>query len=91
MQTPAGYEIVDGQFHAQELVEMVFNPSFPYRLVHMLLASALTCAFLLIGISAWQMLQGRRDRQCVARAADRARLRCRWPRRRRWWWATCTA
>ena len=58
MQTPAGYEIVDGQFHARNWLEIVFNPSFPYRFVHMMLASALTCAFLLIGISAWQILKG---------------------------------
>jgi len=58
MQTPAGYEIVDGQFHARSWLEIIFNPSFPYRLVHMALASALTCAFLLIGISAWQLLKG---------------------------------
>jgi cytochrome d ubiquinol oxidase subunit I len=58
MQTPAGYEIVDGQFHARSWLEIIFNPSFPYRLVHVVLASALTCAFLLIGISAWQLLRG---------------------------------
>ena len=58
MQTPAGYEIVNGQFHARSWLEIIFNPSFPYRLVHMVLASALTCAFLLIGISAWQLLKG---------------------------------
>ncbi|WP_209311871.1 cytochrome ubiquinol oxidase subunit I [Bradyrhizobium frederickii] len=58
MQTPAGYGIVDGQFHARSWLEIIFNPSFPYRLVHMVLASALTCAFLLIGISAWQLLKG---------------------------------
>ncbi len=39
-------------------LEIIFNPSFPYRFVHMVLASALTCAFLLIGISAWQLLKG---------------------------------
>jgi cytochrome bd ubiquinol oxidase subunit I len=58
MQTPAGYEIIDGQFHARNWMEIVFNPSFPYRFVHMVLASALTCAFVLIGISAWQILKG---------------------------------
>jgi cytochrome bd ubiquinol oxidase subunit I len=58
MQTPAGYEIVDGQFHAKNWLEIVFNPSFPYRFVHMVFASSLTCAFLLIGISAWQLLKG---------------------------------
>src|SRR5438105_6239145 len=38
---------------------LVFNPSFPFRLTHMLLASAITVGFLLAGISAWQVLRGR--------------------------------
>ena len=58
MQTPAGHEIVNGTFHVRSWVEVIFNPSFPYRLAHMLLASALTCAFLLAGLSAWQLLKG---------------------------------
>ena len=58
MQTPAGYEIIDGQFHATSWLAVIFNPSFPYRLTHMLIASALTCAFLLAGLSAWQVLKG---------------------------------
>jgi len=58
MQTPAGYEIVDGVYHVKSWVEVIFNPSFPYRLVHMLLASSLTCAFLLVGLAAWQTLRG---------------------------------
>ena len=58
MQTPAGYEIVDGVYHVKSWVDVIFNPSFPYRLAHMLLASSLTCAFLLIGLSAWQTLRG---------------------------------
>jgi cytochrome bd ubiquinol oxidase subunit I len=58
MQTPAGHEIVDGQYEVQSWAAVIFNPSFPYRLTHMLLASALTCAFLLAGLSAWQVLQG---------------------------------
>ena len=58
MQTPAGYEIIEGQFHAKSWIAVIFNPSFPYRLTHMLLASALTCAFLLAGLSAWQVLKG---------------------------------
>ncbi|HSI58503.1 MAG TPA: cytochrome ubiquinol oxidase subunit I [Ideonella sp.] len=58
LQTPAGHEIVDGVFHVRSWLEVVFNPSFPYRLTHMLLASALTCAFLLSGLSAWQLLRG---------------------------------
>jgi cytochrome d ubiquinol oxidase subunit I len=57
MQTPAGYEIVDGTYRVTSWIEVIFNASFPYRLAHMLLASALTCAFLLIGLSAWQVLK----------------------------------
>ena len=57
MQTPAGYEIIDGQFHVTSWFDVVFNPSFPYRLGHKLLASALTASFLVAGISAWQILR----------------------------------
>ncbi|KQV87364.1 cytochrome ubiquinol oxidase subunit I [Pelomonas sp. Root1237] len=58
MQTPTGYEIRDGAYHVKSWVEVIFNPSFPYRFSHMVLASALTCAFLLTGLSAWQLLRG---------------------------------
>jgi cytochrome bd ubiquinol oxidase subunit I len=57
MQTPAGYEIIDGKFHVTSWLEVVFNPSFPYRLGHKLLASALTASFLIAGLSAWQILK----------------------------------
>ncbi len=62
MQTPAGHEIIDGIYHVKSWVEVVFNPSFPYRFTHMVLASGLTCAFLLTGLSAWQLLHGRAER-----------------------------
>jgi len=58
MQTPAGYEIIDGVYHVKSWVEVIFNPSFPYRFTHVLLASGLTCAFLITGLSAWQVLRG---------------------------------
>lgn len=58
MQTPVGHEIRDGVYHVSSWFEVIFNPSFPYRLTHMLLASALTCSFLLAGLSAWQVLKG---------------------------------
>src|SRR5688572_9254952 len=58
MQTPAGYTIIDGRFHARDWWAIVFNPSFPYRLTHKLLASTLTAAFLIAGLSAWQLLRG---------------------------------
>ncbi len=58
LQTPAGYEIVNGQFYATDWFAVVFNPSFPYRLAHKLLASALTASFLIAGLCAWQLLKG---------------------------------
>jgi cytochrome bd ubiquinol oxidase subunit I len=58
MQTPAGYRIEDGVFHVTSWAQVIFNPSFPYRLAHVLLASALTVAFLLAGVAAWQLLRG---------------------------------
>ena len=57
MQTPTGYTIIDGKMHAASWFEIVFNPSFPYRLVHKLLASTLTAAFLIAGLSAFQLLR----------------------------------
>ncbi|MBQ0961538.1 cytochrome ubiquinol oxidase subunit I [Ideonella sp. 4Y11] len=57
MQTPAGVELRDGAFFVTSWWEVIFNPSFPYRLTHMLLASGLTVAFLLSGLSAWQLLR----------------------------------
>ncbi len=62
MQTPAGHEVIDGVFHVVSWAEVIFNPSFPYRFAHMLLASALTCSFLLAGLSAWQLLRGAAER-----------------------------
>jgi cytochrome d ubiquinol oxidase subunit I len=59
MQTPTGYEIIEGRFYAKSWLEVIFNPSFPYRFVHMLLACTLTAAFLIAGLSAWQLLRGR--------------------------------
>jgi cytochrome d ubiquinol oxidase subunit I len=58
MQTPAGVELRDGEFFVTSWLQVVFNPSFPYRLVHVLLASGLTVAFLVAGVSAWQVLRG---------------------------------
>ncbi len=58
MQTPAGYELVNGEFMPKDWMAIVFNPSFPYRLAHKLLASALTASFLIAGLCAWQLLKG---------------------------------
>ena len=59
MQTPQGFEMIDGQLHAADWWAIIFNPSFPYRLAHMMLASGLTAAFLIAGISALQLLRDR--------------------------------
>jgi cytochrome d ubiquinol oxidase subunit I len=56
MHTPQGYELRGGVVHATDWMAIVFNPSMPYRLVHMLLASGLTVAFLIAGISALRLL-----------------------------------
>ena len=56
MHTPQGFEMIDGVAHATSWYEIIFNPSMPYRLVHVLLASGLTAAFLIAGISAFRML-----------------------------------
>ena len=59
MHTPAGHVVRDGQFFVQSWADVVFNPSLPYRLAHMLLASGLTASFLVAGVSAWQVLRGK--------------------------------
>ena len=58
MQTPQGFEMIDGQAHATNWIAIVFNPSMPYRLAHMLTAAFITVAFLLAGISSFRQLQG---------------------------------
>ena len=57
MHTPAGFEMRDGVAHATDWLAVVFNPSLPYRFSHMLLASTLTCAFLMAGVSAYRLLR----------------------------------
>ena len=59
MHTPTGYEIRDGEYFVRSWLEVIFNPSLPYRLAHVLLASGLTVAFVLAGVSAWQVLKGK--------------------------------
>lgn len=61
MQTPAGFEMRDGVAFATDWWAVIFNPSFPYRLIHMLLASGLTVAFLIAGMSALRYLAGDRS------------------------------
>lgn len=58
MQTPAGFDInAAGQFIVKDWFDVIFNPSFPYRLVHMVLAAYLTTAFVVGGVAAWHLLK----------------------------------
>jgi cytochrome bd ubiquinol oxidase subunit I len=66
MHTPAGFELRDGVAFATDWWAIIFNPSMPYRLVHMLLASGLTCAFLIAGLSAWRWLRNDRGPDVMA-------------------------
>ncbi|HWA36541.1 MAG TPA: cytochrome ubiquinol oxidase subunit I [Burkholderiales bacterium] len=61
MQTPAGH-VMDGEaIIAGDWWQVIFNPSFPYRLAHMLLASGITALFLVAGLSAWRLLKAPED------------------------------
>jgi cytochrome d ubiquinol oxidase subunit I len=70
MQTPQGYEIVGGRMVPVDWLKIVFNPSFPYRLVHMSIAAFLSTA-LFVGASAPGIC-------CAARATRRCAPCCRW-------------
>jgi len=58
MHTPTGFELVDGKVVATDWLAIIFNPSMPYRTVHMFLASLLTAAFFVMGVSAYRLLKG---------------------------------
>ncbi len=58
MQTPTGFEMRDGVAFPTDWFAIIFNPSFPFRLTHMLIASGLTASFLIAGISAFRLLKG---------------------------------
>ena len=59
MQTPAGYQLVNGKFMVTDFVTAIFNPSLPIRVSHMVVASFETSAFVVAGISAYFLLKGR--------------------------------
>lgn len=70
MHTPAGFELREGVVYARDWWAIVFNPSMPYRLVHVLGSSGLTAAFVVMGISAYRMRRG--DPKPAPRLALRA-------------------
>ena len=66
MQTPTSFEMIDGKAHVTSWWGILFTPSLPYRLAHMLIASGLTVAFLVAGISAYRWLRGDRAPSVLA-------------------------
>ncbi|WP_340618133.1 cytochrome ubiquinol oxidase subunit I [Xenorhabdus entomophaga] len=58
MQTPQGYEIVNNQIVPVDWLAVIFNPSFPYRLLHMGTAAFLASAFFIAASAAWHLLKG---------------------------------
>jgi cytochrome d ubiquinol oxidase subunit I len=62
MQTPAGFSINEvGQFVPESWLEIIFNPSFPYRLLHMVLAAYLTTSFVVGAVGAFHLLKDRKN------------------------------
>jgi cytochrome d ubiquinol oxidase subunit I len=59
MQTPLGHEIIDGRVVPVDWLSVIFNPSFPFRLAHMVTAAYLTTALMVGAAGAWHLLRGR--------------------------------
>lgn len=59
MQTPQGFEIIDGRVVPVDWLRVIFNPSFPYRLTHMTIAAYLATALFVAASGAWHLLRGR--------------------------------
>jgi cytochrome bd ubiquinol oxidase subunit I len=59
MQTPSGYEIIDGRFFPKDWLDIVFSPSFPYRFAHTVSAFYVTTAFVVLGVGAYTLRCGR--------------------------------
>src|SRR5215510_1140432 len=59
MQTPAGYELIDGRFVPRDWIEIIFNPSFPHRLVHTVIAFYITSGFVVLGVGAYLLRRSR--------------------------------
>ena len=74
MHTPAGYTQLAGALVAESWWRVIFNPSFPYRLTHMLLASGITAAFVVAGLSAWRLLGAPDDAAALKTLRFGARL-----------------
>lgn len=58
MQTPQGYAIENGVVVPVDWLQVVFNPSFPYRLLHMSIGAFLASALFIASCAAWLLLKG---------------------------------
>ena len=74
MQTPTGHVETAQGLIAGSWWTVIFNPSFPYRFVHMLLASGITAAFVVAGLSAWRLLAAPGDPAALKTLRFGARL-----------------
>jgi cytochrome d ubiquinol oxidase subunit I len=59
MQTPTGYKIIDGRFFPVDWIDIIFNPSFPYRFAHTIVAFYITTALVVLGVGAYYLRAGR--------------------------------
>ncbi len=59
MHTPQGFEIHNGQVVPVDWFAVIFNPSFPYRLLHMSVAAFLSSAMFVGASAAWHLLKGK--------------------------------
>jgi cytochrome d ubiquinol oxidase subunit I len=59
MQTPRGHELVNGRFFPRDMIEVIFTPSFPYRLTHTVIAFLVTTAFVILGVGSLYLRQKR--------------------------------
>jgi cytochrome d ubiquinol oxidase subunit I len=63
MQTPTGYEVVSGQFLPKDWLEVIFSPSFPYRLAHTVVAFFVTAGFVILGVGAYHVRRESSDEE----------------------------
>ncbi len=71
MNTPQGHEIIDGRVVPVDWLRIIFNPSFPYRLTHMVVAAFLATALMVGASAAWHLLRGH-DRPAVRKMLSMA-------------------
>ena len=59
MQTPAGHEVINGIAYPVDWIQIIFNPSFPYRFAHMFTAAYLTTSLVVLAVGARYLVKGR--------------------------------